>query len=464
MFGEDGAALKRHMHFRCFRLFAVWGALALLLVAAADGPARAAQGLTVKDIRIGLHPDKTRIVLELNDMARFRVGMKTNPPQLLIDLPAFSWQVGRIGNPKASVVSTIRQGALVPGFSRVAVDLKQPVIVKDAFLLRASEGRPDRLVIDCIPASAEAAARAGGKVFGLLETGGAEDTAAAVLAAPASAESVVVAPPVPPPPAVRTAAASAAAPGLIVPPRKPVMDRALPPPSGALPLIVIDPGHGGVDPGAIGANGIFEKHVSLAMAKELAARLKATGRYNVALTRDTDTYLRLSQRVAFARSRNADLFISLHADSIGKGTVRGASLYTLSEKASDEQTAKLAERENKADIIAGADLSHEDEQVAGILIDIAMRDTMNQSKFFANTVADSMKGEGVRLLDSPNRSAGFAVLKAPDIPSILIEMGFMSNKSESQMLSDPAYRRKIAQALAAGIDAYFEKVRRDGRS
>lgn len=434
-----------------------------------------AMALTVKDVRIGLHPDKTRVVVELSEISRFRVFVLADPWRLVVDLPTFEWQVGKVSNPKTSSIATLRQGPLEPGISRLVLDLKEPVMISDAFLLRRNEGKPDRLVIDFTRTTEAAWQKDGGRTFGLLETGQPVAKAAPDLkrAAPEPAEPEVTmaaappAPPVPPPsPAHEASLQQAAASGMALPGKKPLADAPPPPPlSGERkPLIVIDPGHGGVDPGAIGANGIFEKHVALSMAKDLKKLLEGTGRYDVKLTRENDVYLRLYQRVDFARTNNADLFISLHADSIGKSDVRGASFYTLSEKASDDQTARLAERENKADIIAGTDLSHEDAQVANILIDLAMRDTMNQSKFFANTIADKMNDHSVRLLQSPHRYAGFAVLKAPDVPSVLIELGFMSNKNEAQMLASPEYRAKIARALAASIDSYFEKVRRNNRT
>lgn len=233
----------------------------------------------------------------------------------------------------------------------------------------------------------------------------------------------------------------------------------VPPAITKKPLIVIDAGHGGVDPGAIGSNGVFEKHITLAAARELQRALNATGRYRAELTRGGDKYLKLYQRVSIARKKKADLFISLHADTIGKSNVTGASIYTLSEKSSDAQTEKLAARENKADLIAGVDLSTEDEEVANILVDLTMRDTMNQSKFFANTIVSEMAGNGLKTLERPHRYAGFAVLKAPDIPSVLIELGFLSNRREAERLSTPAYRHQIIRALIKGIDGYFEKVR-----
>ncbi|MCB9990513.1 MAG: N-acetylmuramoyl-L-alanine amidase [Rhodospirillales bacterium] len=372
------------------------------------------------------------------------------------------------------------------GISRIVVDLKAPVLINDAFLLRANDGRPNRLVVDFKKVSAAEFEKSKGKTFGILKVDDDHAAQSAVTSKPVTTTAAATgttprAVPLPPPSPRRENAAPAqvrqqappapqpapeiqqvSAAGIALPGRKPVA--AAPPVTRkGKRLIVIDPGHGGVDPGAIGANGVFEKHVTLSMGKELKDLLERTGRYEVKLTRGKDKYLRLYQRVQIARAADADLFISLHADSIGKSNVRGASIYTLSEKASDEQTAKLADRENKADIIAGTDLSHEDEQVANILIDLAMRDTMNQSKFFANTLVDNLGDDGIKILEKPHRYAGFAVLKAPDIPSVLIEMGFMSNKSEAQMLSSPDYRQKIARALVAGIDAYFEKVDRNNR-
>lgn len=452
----------------CFR----HSLLALFLLGSLLYGTASAFALTVQDVRIGLHPDKTRMVLELSEISKFRTFVLENPWRLVIDMPDFDWQAGKISNPSASAIKTIRQGTLQPGISRIVVDLKRPVILKTAFLLRKSEGKPDRLVIDFVNATRDEWLKQKDKSLGILDVN--QDHAAAPPPAEKQQQSrtaqtktqAKAAPPAPPvPPQTRAQSAplhQVAASGMAIPGRKPV--QAAPPPLEHKPLIVLDPGHGGVDPGAIGANGVFEKHVSLAMAKDLKNLLESTGRYDVILTRTTDTYLRLYQRVEFARRHNADLFISLHADSIGKPDVHGASVYTLSEKASDKQTARLAERENKADIIAGTDLTDEDQQVANILIDLAMRDTMNQSKFFANTIAGSMDNTGVNTLERPHRSAGFAVLKAPDIPSVLIELGFMSNRHESQMLSRHDYREKIARALASSIDAYFEKIRRNHRT
>jgi len=177
------------------------------------------------------------------------------------------------------------------------------------------------------------------------------------------------------------------------------------------------------------------------------------------MTRDTDIFIPLKDRVKFARRNGGDLFVSLHADSMSDSSVSGASVYTLSDTASDKEAEKLAERENKSDAIAGVNLANQDTDVANILIDLASRDTMNQSRYLANTVVSTMPDKGVQMLSrSPHRSAGFAVLKAMDIPSILVEMGYLTNMDEANRLSSKDYRAHIAQGLKASVDAYFTKV------
>ncbi len=219
------------------------------------------------------------------------------------------------------------------------------------------------------------------------------------------------------------------------------------------PLIVIDPGHGGQDPGALGRNDVHEKDVTLAMARAVKEGLLRTGHYRVILTRDTDVYIPLQGRVDIARNAKADLFISLHADSNPKADARGLSIYTLSEHASDDEAAALAERENKSDIIAGLDLGTADQDVASILIDLTQRETMNKSSVFADTVVGSLHPK-IHTLPSPHRFAGFRVLKAPDIPSVLIEMGFISNAQDEQLLTSHEYRDILVASLVKALDKY----------
>ncbi|MBR9970708.1 N-acetylmuramoyl-L-alanine amidase [Magnetospirillum sp. J10] len=227
-------------------------------------------------------------------------------------------------------------------------------------------------------------------------------------------------------------------------------------------VVVIDPGHGGVDPGALGVSGIYEKHITLAMAREVKSQLERSGRYKVHLTRDRDIFIRLRERVAIARQYGADLFISLHADSVSNPQLAGLSVYTLSQTASDGEAQSLADKENKADLLAGIDLSHESADVANILIDLAQRETMNRSAGFAGGVVDEL-GRETTLLGNTHRFAGFAVLKAPDVPSILVELGYLSNPSEERQLRQPDYRAKLAKGISRAIDRYFlegQKARR----
>ena len=230
------------------------------------------------------------------------------------------------------------------------------------------------------------------------------------------------------------------------------------PPFPWRPVIVIDAGHGGVDPGAISRSGIYEKTLALSYAKELKRQIEASGRYRVQMTRESDVFIRLRDRVAYAQDSGAGLFISLHANTHRKRDLRGAAVYTLSEKASDAEAAALAAKENKADAIAGIDLSDQPEVVSKILIDLAQRETMNQSKKFANTLVNQLRTAG-SVLRNTHRSAGFAVLKSPIVPSVLVEVGYLSNKAEEKLLRSEAHRRKVSRAILMAIDGYFEARR-----
>jgi N-acetylmuramoyl-L-alanine amidase len=223
------------------------------------------------------------------------------------------------------------------------------------------------------------------------------------------------------------------------------------------PVVVIDAGHGGIDPGAIGPRGTKEKDIVLEYARALQSKLLKTGKYKVVLTREGDTFIMLRKRVEIARKAKGDIFISLHADSALDNHARGLSVYTVSEKASDAEAEALAARENKADIIAGIDLSSEREDVAGILISLAQRETKNNSATLADILVSSLN-DRVRLLENTHRFAGFAVLKAPDIPSVLVETGFLSHPEEEKLLKTRAYREKVVAGLAEGIDRYFDIV------
>jgi N-acetylmuramoyl-L-alanine amidase len=288
-----------------------------------------------------------------------------------------------------------------------------------------------------------------------LAEGKADKVARAAQGAP------ILSAPMPPPPerpAAPPPAVQAAAPAPAPPPLQAVQP-ALPTESVAkakdgVPVIVIDPGHGGVDPGATGVSGAYEKHITLAMARELKAMLERSGRYRVHLTRDRDVFIRLRERVAIARAQGADLFISLHADAVQNPQIRGLSVYTLSRNASDAEAQALAEKENKADLIAGIDLTHESADVANILIDLAQRETMNRSAGFATELVDEV-GQEMDLLGNTHRFAGFAVLKAPDVPAVLVEMGYLSNDSEEKLLRQPQYRARLAKSITQAVERFF---------
>lgn len=220
-------------------------------------------------------------------------------------------------------------------------------------------------------------------------------------------------------------------------------------------VVVIDPGHGGQDPGAIGISGFYEKNVVMTGAREMARQLVATGRYRAVFTRSGDTYIPLRDRVARARVAKADLFISVHADSHPDRWTRGASVYTLSEGASDREAAALAAKENKSDIIAGVDFRDKAPDVTSILIDLSQRDTINQSRTFAGMLVDSLGHGGIGLLAHSHRHAGFAVLTAPDTPAVLLEMGYLSNPQDERLLIQAAYLRRLSAAVVDAVDRYF---------
>lgn len=366
------------------------------------------------------------MVLDLDSPADFRAFVLSDPYRMVIDLPSFTWKAGQVQSPESAGVQATRYGNLQPGISRIVFDLNRPVSIHKAFMLPAEQGNSDRLVVDFSNVPPSLFEQVKNTVHGSLD---------------------------PDKPQVQTASLNTMAPP---PAPKPQTGE-------QKPLVIIDPGHGGIDPGATGPHGLYEKKVVLALAKELKKQLEDSGKYRVKLTREGNSFIKLSNRVKYARDHDGSLFISIHADSMDNKEVNGASVYTLSEKASDEQTAKLAARENKADLIAGIDLSVEDEDVVSILMDLTMRDTMNQSKFFANSLVESFNQNEVKTLPRTHRSAGFAVLKAPDIPSVLVEAGFMSNEKEANLLNTDAHRQKIAGALKKGIDQYFEQVRKNQR-
>ena len=408
---------------------------------------RPAFALTVSDVMFSSGPSNMEIQINVNEQTDFRAFILENPYRIIVDLPRFKWDAKNVQPKQNSVISAIRQGILQDGFSRIVFDLQKPMRI------RSAEMSPDKKIIltlqDVAPGTF---AQHKNDLFGSLAV---DDTVTPemqkVISGLKEKDGFLE-----PASLVTNPAASVPTPRSKPAHEPQIEQRAIP--EEEKPMIVIDPGHGGIDPGAIGADERREKDVVLAIAQDLRDSLLKSGRYRVEMTRNKDTFISLKDRVHFARTKKADLFISIHADSIHRTDVRGSSVYTLSKESSDAQTAKLAEKENSADLIAGVDLSVEDEQIAFILGDFLMTETLNQSKFFANTLVASMKDANVSVLDNTHRYAGFAVLKAPDIPSVLVEAGFMSNKKESRLLTQKEHRQKITGALNDGIDAYFDHI------
>ena len=393
-------------------LHAVAGALAILIAVAVAIPASAQP--TVTDVRLGAHPDKTRFVVEMTEAPRYRVFSLPDPYRVVIDLPQLDWPEAHSEMTQSKgLVSALRFGLFTPGTSRVVLDLSEPSAVESVFVLPPREGFGHRLVLDLVPVSRQA--------FLSEESRKALESDTPL----------------------------------------PSFDTEMPTPRPSetadfRPTIVIDAGHGGVDPGAIGVSGLYEKDLTLDYARELREALEETGRYRAVLTRDRDVFLELRERLAFAEQSAGDLFLSLHANTNPSGKIRGASVYTLSENASDSEAAALAAKENKADIIGGVDLTHQTEVVSQILIDLAQRETMNLSKSFANTLVGEL-GERTYLLRNTHRFAGFAVLKSPTVPSVLVEIGYMSNREEERLLLSDAHQDKILAAIIDSVDQYFQR-------
>ena len=396
----------------------VWNPLSLGAAQAAD--------IAATEIRLGDHRTKTRFVLDLSDKVDFNIFTLVDPYRVVIDLPDIRWRVSKKSSRrKTGLISGLRYGNFRPGRSRVVLDTAKPAKVSKAFLLPPAEGKRYRLVIDLVGTD-----RAG------------------MLAGASAAQSAE--------PAAQQEASAGNGFQVDPPGRKPKKDRQ------ARKVVVIDPGHGGVDPGATSRSGIFEKKITLAIAKKMKQHLDSLNRYTVYLTRSSDKFIRLRDRIAIARAKGADLFISLHADAIESRKVSGMSVYTLSERASDKEAEALAEKENKADLIAGMDLNDNPPEVANILIDLAQRESMNESSKFAGDLVNELR-KVTKLLRRTHRFAGFAVLKAPDVPSVLVELGFLSNPKDEKALRSPRHQARLAAALGKAIDTYFERVEQANR-
>jgi len=433
--------------------------------------------IVVTGVSLGETAGSTRLILTLNRRIDHRVFFLNEPMRAVVDLPSVQWRIAGGEVAPSGLVSGLRYGAFDAATGRLVLDLAQPAKLREARFDLAPSGRGQRLVLDFERSTPEAFAQnvqpwSASGVLRAMQANTPPPPPATIPQLQTQTPPAPQAQPSPPAqfaqtaaprvaaPVAPTAPTNVAAPAAVASPRPPQLPNAqggAPARPTGRPMIMLDPGHGGVDPGAIGVSGTHEKEITLAMAREIRRQLEQTGRYRVAMTRDDDVFIRLRDRIALARQQSADLFISIHADSMGSGNTatRGASIYTLSENASDNEAAALAARENRADIIAGVDLTRENRDVTSILIDLAQRETMNRSIVFARHLVGEMGREVLLLPQNPHRFAGFAVLRAPDTPSVLIEMGYLSNAQDELLLNRPHHRTKVAAGILRAIDAYF---------
>jgi N-acetylmuramoyl-L-alanine amidase len=361
------------------------------------------------DVRLGGDLAETRLVLDLSRKIDLHAFTLADPYRVVVDIPEVVFRLPpKAGESGRGLIKAFRFGLMMEGGSRIVLDLAKPARVKKAFVMDAEAGDPARLVLDLVATDR-----------------------ASFLRQIALDEKLSTQPaPVRPQPQAN---------------------------SGDLrPLVVLDPGHGGIDTGTRAPTGQAEKDIVLDFAKRLRERIESAGKYRVLMTRTDDTYIPLGDRVEIARKANASLFVSIHADSLphGEGDAQGATVYTLSNKASDAEAAQVAEKENRADVVAGVDLKGEPDDVAGILIDLAQRETKAFSMQFAHKLVADLKGVA-RLHKEPLKSAGFRVLRAPDVPSVLVELGYVSNRDDLRLLMSDSWRDRTADSIAKAIDAYL---------
>jgi N-acetylmuramoyl-L-alanine amidase len=385
-------------------------ALAAAFAPGVVSPARAAEGAVATDARLAGDDSTTRIIFDLSGKVGLSVFTLADPYRVVVDLPQVTFRLPpKAGTAGHGLVKAFRYGLVMQGGSRIVIDTKAPVRVEKAFALDAADGVPARIVLDLAATDRESFMR---------------DLSVASRDRASHARNE------PPPATIKS----------VNDPR---------------PLIVIDPGHGGIDTGTT-SGGVIEKSIVLDFALMLRDRIEKTGKYRVAMTRTDDTFVPLGDRVRFARQRQAALFISIHADAIpkGEGEAQGATVYTVSDTASDAEAARLAESENRSDVISGVDLAGEPNEVADILIDLTQRETKTFSQKFATTLVGEMK-QVARMHKNPLKSAGFRVLRAPDVPSVLVELGYVSTKEDLKHMMSDAWRQRTAGSVAQAVDTFF---------
>jgi N-acetylmuramoyl-L-alanine amidase len=376
-----------------------------------------AQAVVIEGIRVWRAPDHTRIVLDLSGPVEHVIAPLTNPDRLVLDIANASLPTNPADLPLANTpVSKIRTAVQNQTDLRIVFDLKTKVQPR-SFTLKPHAGNRDRLVVD---------------LYDVGSTSPAAATTARVESVPATA------------------------PQIVVPPQTTVKIES---PAGQRNIVIaIDAGHGGEDPGAIGPGRLREKDITLDISKQLVATINAEPGFEAQLVRTGDYFIPLKKRRDIARNMKADLFVSIHADAFTKASARGASVFALSRHGATSETARfLAQRENESDLIGGVggiSLEDKDEMLVGVLVDLSMTSTLNDSLRVGQQVLNSM-GQMATLHKRHVEQAGFLVLKSPDVPSILVETGFISNPEEARKLGTPAYRKQMAQAVFKGVRQYF---------
>jgi len=363
--------------------------------------------------RIAGDDARTRIVIDFDRKPQFTLHYTARPNRLIVDLDETAFGFAEKDLKAMGLFADIRYGRMGEGASRIVLTARRPTRAVLAETQANDPGKGYRLVLDCevVPEKAFAQLVKTQKWVGTEKIAGGKTDRIGTVNVPAKPEDF---------------------------------------------LIAIDAGHGGIDTGATGANSkVVEKDVTLAFAKALADRINQQKGIRAFLTRDSDTFISLSERVVIARQHGAKLFISLHADTLRQKDIRGATVYTISDRASDQLAASLAERENLSDGIAGVEIKDEPAEVTDILIDLTRRETQAFSIQLAENVLKSFQGQIV-VINNPLRHAGFRVLQAPDVPSILLELGFLSNPKDEKLLTDPDWQKKTAELIAKAIENYLD--------
>lgn len=407
------------------------------------------------DVRLAGDGKTTRFVMELDRKIELRVFSLANPYRVIVDIPQVTFQLPpKAGEASRGMIKAFRYGLVMPGGSRIVMDLKRPAKIEKAYVVDAENGQKPKLIVEL---------RQTDRSSFMQKLAESHSTADSIVTASISkpvvekSEAEAAAPAAKPDDAGRAEARIVEA--KVQEAKAQVSGaEAAKPSEDNRPVIVIDPGHGGIDNGTQADSGESEKNIVLDFARALRDRIEKGGKYRVVMTRDDDTFIPLAERVNIARNHKAALLLSIHADALpkGEGDAQGATVYTLSDTASDAEAAKLAEAENKADLIAGINFTEEPTDVADILIDLVHRETKAFSSRFARSLVREMKSVA-RLHKNPLKSAGFRVLKAPDVPSVLLELGYVSNKQDLQLLVNDKWRSRTVGSVAQAVDLFFGK-------